>query len=201
MHKMRLIFVCDRNLNAQMLLQRDGTNAERPRSLILTGFANSLMPPSSNNKTSPSSPTKEYYLYIPEIEEIRISPIISRKGYLHVCDDRRGVWRKRWIVVRRPHVFLFRDEKDPVERNVINLANSQVIYDPDADGPQATIFTYERYSDATHINVQHVNQFFVHMFRIVTRERNYTLQPPQDKDVLDWLYAISPLLAGQIRFV
>jgi hypothetical protein len=100
------------------------------------------MPPSSNSKTSPSSPTKEYYLYIPEIEEIRISPIISRKGYLHVCDDRRGVWRKRWIVVRRPHVFLFRDEKDPVERNVVNLANSQVIYDPDADGPQATIFTY-----------------------------------------------------------
>ncbi|OXA56707.1 Kinesin-like protein KIF1A [Folsomia candida] len=162
------------NLIASHMGQRD-TTLERPRSLILTGNfnINSLMPPQS--KTTPSSPTKEYFLFIPEIEEIRISPIISRKGYLHLCDDKRGVWRKRWITVRRPHVFLFRDEKDPVERNVINLANSQVIYDPDAVGPQASIFT------------------------IVTKERTYTLQPPQDKDVLDWLYAISPLLAGQIR--
>lgn len=120
--------------------QRD-TNLERPRSLILSGSfnINSLMPPQS--KTTPSSPTKEYFIFIPEIEEIRISPIISRKGYLHLCDDKRGVWRKRWIIVRRPHIFLFRDEKDPVERNVINLANSQVIYDPDAVGPQASIFT------------------------------------------------------------
>ncbi len=44
-------------------------------------------------------------------------------------------------VVRRPYVFLYRDEKDPVVRNVLNLANSQVIYDPDAEGPLSNMFT------------------------------------------------------------
>lgn len=39
----------------------------------------------------------------------------------------------RWIVkcfqvVRRPYVFIFREEKDPVERALINLATAQVDY-------------------------------------------------------------------------
>lgn len=66
-----------------------------------------LGPQNMTSRTTPSSPTKELYLYVPEIEEVRISPIISRKGYLHVCDDRRGVWRKRWIV-RIKNAYNFR---------------------------------------------------------------------------------------------
>lgn len=30
--------------------------------------------------------------------------------------------------VRRPYVFIFRDEKDPVERALVNLATAQVEY-------------------------------------------------------------------------
>lgn len=33
--------------------------------------------------------------------------------------------------VRRPYVFIFRDEKDPVERALINLATAQVEYSED----------------------------------------------------------------------
>ncbi|CAL8148135.1 unnamed protein product [Orchesella dallaii] len=155
--------------------QHKSSRPERPRSLILGGNMLNMGAPNMTSRTTPSSPTKELYLYVPEIEEVRISPIISRKGYLHVCDDRRGVWRKRWIVVRRPYVFLYRDEKDPVVRNVLNLANSQVIYDPDAEGPLSNMFT------------------------LASKDKTYTFQPPNDKDVQDWLYAVNPLLAGQIR--
>lgn len=33
--------------------------------------------------------------------------------------------------VRRPYVFIFRDEKDPVERALINLTTAQVEYSED----------------------------------------------------------------------
>ena len=92
-----------------------------------------------------------------------------------MCDDRRNLWRKRWIVVRRPHIFMYRDEKDPVERNVINLLNATVHFDPEEQGPLGSTFTIE------------------------TKERKWIFQPPLDKDVHDWVYAIHPLLAGQIR--
>ena len=38
------------------------------------------------------------------------------------------VWKKRWIVVRRPYVFIYRDEKDPCERGIINLAQAKTEY-------------------------------------------------------------------------
>lgn len=103
-----------------------------------------------------SSPLKEsLVLYVPEVEEIRISPVIARKGYLNVLEHKTNGWKKRWVVsivclknsffflsrlnrfiflrqaVRRPYVFIFREEKDPVERALINLATAQVEYSED----------------------------------------------------------------------
>lgn len=36
-------------------------------------------------------------------------------------------------VVRRPYVFIYRDERDPVERAVINLAHAHVEYSEDQE--------------------------------------------------------------------
>ena len=36
---------------------------------------------------------------------------------------------------------------------------------------------------------------------VVTKQRGFLLQTLGDKEVHDWLYAINPLLAGQIRLV
>jgi kinesin family member 1 len=38
------------------------------------------------------------------------------------------VWKKRWVVVRRPYVFIYRDERDPCERGLINLAQARTEY-------------------------------------------------------------------------
>jgi kinesin family protein 1 len=46
-----------------------------------------------------TSPLKEsLVLYVPEVEEIRISPVIARKGYLNVLEHKTNVWKKRWVV-------------------------------------------------------------------------------------------------------
>ncbi len=65
-------------------------------------------------------------LYVPELEEIRVSPVVARKGYLNILEHGCVGWKKRWVVVRRPYVFIYRTDKDPVERAVINLGTAQV---------------------------------------------------------------------------
>ncbi|XP_015436637.1 PREDICTED: kinesin-like protein unc-104 isoform X4 [Dufourea novaeangliae] len=125
-----------------------------------------------------SSPSKEnLVLYVPEVEEIRISPVIARKGYLNVLEHKTHGWKKRWVAVRRPYVLIFREEKDPVERALINLATAQVEYSED---------------QLAMVKVPNT-------FSVVTKHRGYLLQTLGDKEVYDWLYAINPLLAGQIR--
>ncbi|KAB7504192.1 Kinesin-like protein [Armadillidium nasatum] len=136
--------------------------------------------PVSPDDSRGSSPAEERGigpLYVPEVEEIRISPVVSRKGLLNVLDDRTNTWIKRWVVVRRPYVFIFRDERDPVERGLINLATAQIEYSEDQ---QAMV----RYPNS---------------FSVVTKQRGFLLQTLGDKEVQEWLYAINPLLAGQIR--
>ncbi|XP_070490677.1 kinesin-like protein unc-104 isoform X3 [Chironomus tepperi] len=116
-------------------------------------------------------------LYVPDLEEIRVSPVVARKGYLNILEHGCAGWKKRWVAVRRPYVFIYRSDKDPVERAVINLATAQVECSED---------------QAAMVKVPNT-------FSVVTKHRGYLLQTLFDKEVHDWLYAINPLLAGQIR--
>ncbi|KAK8750327.1 hypothetical protein OTU49_014780 [Cherax quadricarinatus] len=136
-----------------------------------------LASPGDSQGSSPLVECRPMPLFVPEVEEIRISPVVSRKGYLNVLDDRTNTWIKRWVVVRRPYVFIFRDERDPVERGLINLATAQIEYSEDQ---QAMVRVPNSFS-------------------VVTKQRGFLLQTLGDKEVHDWLYAINPLLAGQIR--
>lgn len=50
----------------------------------------------SSSQVSSSEP--QLVLYVPEVEEIRISPVISRKGYLNILEHKTNGWKKRWVV-------------------------------------------------------------------------------------------------------
>lgn len=115
--------------------------------------------------------------FIPNIQEIRVSPIVSKKGYLHFLEPHTSGWVKRYIVVRRPYVYLYRSERDCVERAVINLSSAQVEYSED----QQTLLRAPN------------------TFAVCTEHRSILLQAGNDKEMHDWLYAFNPLLAGTIR--
>ncbi|XP_051554483.1 kinesin-like protein KIF1A isoform X2 [Myxocyprinus asiaticus] len=115
--------------------------------------------------------------FIPNIQEIRVSPIVSKKGYLNFLEPHTSGWVRRYIVVRRPYVYLYRSERDCVERAVINLSSAQVDYSEDQQ-------TMLRASNT---------------FAVCTEHRNILLQASNDKEMHDWLYAFNPLLAGTIR--
>lgn len=115
--------------------------------------------------------------FIPNIQEIRVSPIVSKKGYLHFLEPHTSGWVKRYIVVRRPYVYLYRSERDCVERAIINLSSAQVEYSED----------------------HHTLMRAPNTFTVCTEHRNILLQATNDKEMHDWLYAFNPLLAGTIR--
>ena len=177
----------------------------RPQSLVLEQLPH-LLGRLGQGSPSPPSPVSSL---LPDLEEIRVSPCIAKKGHLNVLEEKSKGWKKRWVVVRRPYVFIFRDERydestgvpmlnllhrDPCERALINLATARTEYSP---GEAAAGVS--------------------HSFSIVTYQRGYLIQvnccifssnsnimvsPTQaasDRDLHDWLYAINPLLAGQIK--
>ena len=79
-------------------------------------------------------------------------------------------------MVRRPYVFLFRDERDYCERGIINLAQAKTEYSAEQQNLVRNTFS------------------------ITTKQNVFLIQTMNEKDVHDWLYAINPLLAGKIRY-
>nr|BAE28041.1 unnamed protein product [Mus musculus] len=116
-------------------------------------------------------------LLVPDIQEIRVSPIVSKKGYLHFLEPHTAGWAKRFVVVRRPYAYMYNSDKDTVERFVLNLSTAQVEYSEDQQAMLKTPNT----------------------FAVCTEHRGILLQANSDKDMHDWLYAFNPPLAGTIR--
>ncbi|XP_046280797.1 kinesin-like protein KIF1B isoform X8 [Marmota monax] len=119
----------------------------------------------------------EFLNLVPDIEEIRPGSVVSKKGYLHFKEPLSSNWAKHFVVVRRPYVFIYNSDKDPVERGIINLSTAQVEYSEDQQAMVKTPNT----------------------FVVCTKHRGVLLQALNDKDMNDWLYAFNPLLAGTIR--
>ncbi|XP_012889120.1 PREDICTED: kinesin-like protein KIF1A isoform X1 [Dipodomys ordii] len=116
-------------------------------------------------------------LLVPDIQEIRVSPIVSKKGYLHFLEPHTSGWAKRFVVVRRPYAYMYNSDRDSVERFLLNLSTAQVEYSEDQQAMLKTPNT----------------------FAVCTEHRGILLQANSDKDMHDWLYAFNPLLAGTIR--
>ncbi|XP_077075275.1 kinesin-like protein KIF1B isoform X20 [Siphateles boraxobius] len=119
----------------------------------------------------------EFLNLLPDIEEMRPGSVVSKKGFLSFMEPRSNSWVKHFVVVRRPYVFIYNNDKDPVERGVLNLSTAQVEYSEDQQAMLKTPNT----------------------FAVCTKHRGILLQANNDKDMNDWLYAFNPLLAGTIR--
>ena len=137
---------------------------------------------SSSAGSGPSGNFDLMPLFVPEIEEIRLSSIVSKKGYVNClmaserCSTETTKWSKQWIVVRRPYLFIYKDEKDPVERSVINLANARV----ECSEQQKAMLCVEN------------------AFSVVTKHAGYLFRTNSAREMYDWLYSINPLYAGQL---
>uniref|UniRef100_A0AC34QNN7 Kinesin-like protein unc-104 n=1 Tax=Panagrolaimus sp. JU765 TaxID=591449 RepID=A0AC34QNN7_9BILA len=113
----------------------------------------------------------------PEVIEERVGVVVSRKGYMNFLEEKTQGWIKRWVVVRRPYILLYRDDRDLVIRGVINLANARIEYSEDQQAMLKVPNT----------------------FSVCTNHRGFLMQTLNNDEIHEWLYAINPLLAGQMR--
>uniref|UniRef100_A0A0N5C4F4 Kinesin-like protein unc-104 n=1 Tax=Strongyloides papillosus TaxID=174720 RepID=A0A0N5C4F4_STREA len=116
---------------------------------------------------------------VPEVVEERVGIVVSKKGYMNFLEEKTHGWIKRWVVVRRPYILLYRDEKDLVIRGIINLANAQIQYSEDHEAMMK----------------------IPHTFTVRTDHRSFLMQTLTNDEfqIYDWLYAFNPLLAGQLK--
>ncbi|XP_019856044.1 PREDICTED: kinesin-like protein unc-104 [Amphimedon queenslandica] len=95
---------------------------------------------------------------------------VSKRGDLLFHHEEEKQWIRRYVVVRRPYVLIYNNDKDMVERGMINLARAKV-----------------EYTGFMKLNTNN-------NFQIYTKFRSILLQTT-DKDLFDWLNALDPLLA------
>uniref|UniRef100_A0A8C0IHM1 plus-end-directed kinesin ATPase n=1 Tax=Bubo bubo TaxID=30461 RepID=A0A8C0IHM1_BUBBB len=144
----------------------------------VSSFSSATLTPSSTCPSLVDSRCNSVDQKTPEANSRASSPFFyCCKGYLHFKEPLSSSWAKHFVVVRRPYVFIYNSDKDPVERGIINLSTAQVEYSEDQQAMVKTPNT----------------------FGVCTKHRGVLLQAINDKDMNDWLYAFNPLLAGTIR--
>lgn len=111
---------------------------------------------------------------IPELEEVKLSPVVTKRGYLNYMEDREQKWFMRWLVVIRPYLLIYSNSREQIERDVINLTTSHI------DFPE----------DCPDIG---------YVFTLTTKHRTYLMQSDNEKVLHEWVYALNPLLAGQLK--
>ncbi|XP_034446898.1 kinesin-like protein KIF1B isoform X12 [Hippoglossus hippoglossus] len=157
--------------------QKTPENSSRASSPSCSDYENFPMVPTLESSYLARAGKNEFLNLEPDIEEMRPGSVVSKKGFLSFMEPRSNSWVKHFVVVRRPYVFIYNSDKDPVERGVLNLSTAQVEYSEDQQAMLKTPNT----------------------FAVCTKHRGILLQANNEKDMNDWLYAFNPLLAGTIR--
>ncbi|XP_071332016.1 kinesin-like protein KIF1B isoform X3 [Trachinotus anak] len=157
--------------------QKTPENSSRASSPSCSDYENFPMVPTLETSYLARARKNEFLNLVPDIEEMRPGSVVSKKGFLSFMEPRSNSWVKHFVVVRRPYVFIYNSDKDPVERGVLNLSTAQVEYSEDQQAMLKTPNT----------------------FAVCTKHRGILLQANNEKDMNDWLYAFNPLLAGTIR--
>lgn len=46
----------------------------------------------------PIRPDQDKFVFAPDVEEVRVSPVVARKGYLNFLDEKSNGWIRKWVV-------------------------------------------------------------------------------------------------------
>lgn len=147
---------------------------------------------------------------IPELEESRLSKVVSKQGLLYhlelIADKTTSAFSRkyirRFIVVKRPYLFLYNNEKEMEELGVINLTNTDLIIseiNPDSNQEATSIpKVINTEQQNSKIDNGQISKTFI-LKGMISCDVFQCINDKENSDVVDWLYAINPLFAGQLR--
>ncbi|KHJ85225.1 PH domain protein [Oesophagostomum dentatum] len=109
----------------------DGLSRQKSKSDQNLSCTDEVLDQIAMKRSLSGSRLNQLHFLVPDVTEERVGVVVSRKGYMNFLEEKTQGWTRRWVVVRRPYILLFRDEKDLVIRGIINLANARVEYSED----------------------------------------------------------------------
>ncbi|CAD6199177.1 unnamed protein product [Caenorhabditis auriculariae] len=154
-----------------------GKKSKSDQNLAITNDDGELLDGSQMKRSLSGSKISRMDVLTPQVLEERVGVVVSKKGYMNFLEEKTQGWTRRWVVVRRPYILLFRDDRDLVIRGIINLANARIEYSEDQQAMLKVPNT----------------------FSVCTSHRGFLMQMMPGDEMYDWLYAINPLMAGQIK--
>ena len=95
-----------------------------------------------------------------------------KRGYIQLSEY-EGLWRKFYAVLKRPYIYLYYSDKDPIERDFINLATAKIQFNQDQLDAQTG----------------------ASVFSLCTKYRGF-LCKTQEFD--SWINALDPLTSGAL---
>ncbi|KAL5104793.1 hypothetical protein TcWFU_010228 [Taenia crassiceps] len=129
-------------------------------------------------------------------DEVRISPVVNRRGLLLVADETNPNWVPRWVMVRRPFLYIYENEKDTLERRIINLKMAHLEYSAE----EGEIFGPTKTSPEKTKLVESAKHPMIFALQHADRKVFMKTGPNASKnEIHEWLYAIDPLMAGEIK--
>lgn len=129
-------------------------------------------------------------------DEVRISPVVNRRGLLLVADESNPNWVPRWIMVRRPFLYIYENEKDTLERRIINLKVAHLEYSAE----EGEIFSPKETSPERSKVVEPTKHPMIFALQYADRKIFMKTGPSASRnEIHEWLYAIDPLMAGEIK--
>ncbi|ORY91101.1 hypothetical protein BCR43DRAFT_558842 [Syncephalastrum racemosum] len=107
-----------------------------------------------------------------DVKLVTQTDTVSKKGYLtyqeSAVDDK---WVKRWFVIRRPYIYIYKDYSETDELGVINVASVRIDYNR----------ALEQMIQRSHV------------FALYTNNNAYTLQATSRADMIDWISKIDQI--------
>ncbi|KAM0745754.1 kinesin-like protein [Meredithblackwellia eburnea MCA 4105] len=129
--------------------------------------------PSASPSLHPSTPPLEKKLHgtatiVPRTDTA------ARRGHMAMLrDPTSDKWKKYWIVLRRPYLYLYESSSEIQETTVINISTVRVEQSPEIEQMLERKFS----------------------FAIFTHQNSYFFQAPDIRSMLDWIKSIDPSLA------
>ena len=109
---------------------------------------------------------------VPLVHDIshKKSNSVVKRGFIWFSEY-EGLWRKFYAVLKRPYIYIYNNDKDPIERDFINLTTAKLQFNQDQLDAQtgATVFS------------------------LCTKYRGFLCKT---KDFDGWIYALDPLTSG-----
>ena len=95
-----------------------------------------------------------------------------KRGYIQLSEY-EGLWRKFYAVLKRPYIYLYYNDKDPIERDFINLATAKLQFNQDQLDAQTG----------------------ASVFSLCTKYRGFLCKT---QDFEGWINALDPLTSGAL---